>query len=178
VLWYAPEMALPTSIWVGGAINLEAWTRQFVNRPLTMRLISPQAPSELVCTDPTGAPAPCALLTTPTFWLRTTSAGSRGFVAVAEVGNRRWSKTGNTLTAVTGSDSRPLVYVEDPAISGAGGPLPFAVNMVSATPAGPAQARAVPARGLQILRRGSGWALVELAPQPPFVASSIGVTFT
>ena len=177
VLWYAPEMGLPTSIWVGGAINLEAWTREFVNRQLTMRLISPRSPSALVCSDATGAPAPCVLLVTPTFWLRTTSSGLLGFVAVAEDGTRRWASTTNTITALSRNGSRPLVYVEDPQIGAHGDTLPFTVTLQRPTSGSRPASVAIAANRLQVLQRGSGWALVQLAPQQPFVASSVAVVF-
>jgi hypothetical protein len=177
VLWDAPEVAQPTGIWVGGAINIEAWTREFVNRPLTMRLISSQGPSALVCTDPTGAAAPCGLLRTPTFWLRTTSSGAHGFVALAAVGLHRWTTTTNTMTTASAPGSQPVAYVQDPRIASSGGALPFAVTFARVEPGASPQPTTVPAGQVHALRRGAGWALVQLAPQGPFDASSIGVRF-
>ena len=175
VLWYGPEVALPRGIWVPGAINFEAWAREFVNRPLTMRLILPSAPAAKVCTDATGAPSTCALLQTPTYWLRTASFGSSGFVAIAQVGVRRWNAGDNTLGALTQPGSRPVAFVRTPGIGAQGGGLPFTVTITGARTTARAKRRAYRGRATRVLRRGSGWALVQLPPQPPFVAASISV---
>jgi hypothetical protein len=175
VLWYGPEVALPRGIWVPGAINFEAWAREFVNRPLTMRLILPSAPAAKVCTDATGAPSTCALLQTPTYWLRTASFGSSGFVAIAQVGVRRWNAGDNTLGALTQPGSRPVAFVRTPGIGAHGGGLPFTVTITRVARDGTGQEASVPGRATRVLRRGSGWALVQLPPQPSFVAASISV---
>jgi hypothetical protein len=174
VLWYGPEIGLPQSIWSPASINVAAWTREFVNRPLTMRILYPETPDARVCSDATGAPAPCRLLPTPTFWLRTASAGADGFVALAQIGTRRWSPTASTVTASSSPGSQPVAFVRDPGI-GASGPLPF--EMTVAPPSDPARPAPVASADVHVLRRGAGWALVQLAPQPRFVAISIGVTF-
>lgn len=178
VLWDGPEVELPQGPWVGSAINMEAWTREFVNRPITMRLMMPGVSSATVCSDATGGPAPCAVLKTPTFWLRTTDSGAHGFVAVARVGLERWPARADTTTAVSSPGSQPVAFVRDPRISAGGGPLPLAVTMDRVRPGRSPRPATVPSGLLHVLRRGPGWALVRLPPQTPFVASSIGVTFT
>jgi hypothetical protein len=177
LLWYEPEIAFPTSLWVGGSVNLEAWTREYVNRPLTMQLLSPSAPDANACTDELGLPAPCAVLGTPTFWLRTTSAGAYGFVAVAEVGVHIWSPKADTMTAATRAGSQPVAYVEDPHIAARGGALPVQIMLTRLDGGGRPVPTTIAAETLHVLRRGSGWALIQLPPQPPFVAFSIGVSF-
>jgi hypothetical protein len=172
VLWYVPDVALPTGTWTPGAFNMAAWTREFVNRPLRMRLIYPSAPSPRVCADAAGSPSRCSLLRTPTFWLRTADAGASGFVALTQVSVRRWSAADNTLTAQTRAGARPIVFVKDPRITSGGGPLPFSMTLADPGPA------SVPAAQLTMIRHGSGWAVVRLPAMPSFIATSLGVRFS
>src|SRR5581483_7233003 len=72
--------------------------------------------------------------------------------------------------------SRPFVYVTSPRIAARPGPLPFAVTM--ARPVGSTSAVdrvSVPGARLHVLRRGSGWVLAQLPPQPQFVAFTLTV---
>jgi hypothetical protein len=172
VLWYVPDVAIPVGTWVPGAFNMEAWTREFVNRPLTMRLVFPSAPSPVLCADASGSPTRCRLLRTPTFWLRTAESGTTGFVSLTQVNVRRWRATDNTLSAQTRAGATPIVFVQDPRITSGGGPLPFSVTVADPGPA------SVPGARLRVIRRGSGWAVVRLPPQPSFIATSLGVRFS
>jgi hypothetical protein len=174
VLWWSPDILTPAGPWQPGYFDLEPWAREFVNRPLTMRLIGPTVPTATVCLDSAGSPASCSLLRTPTYWLWTASHGSTGFVAVAQVGVHRWAPKEDTLAAPTLVGSRPVVYIRDPGLS-ATGPLAGFVVTVAKTPATPPSQ--IPAAQLHPIRRGSGWLLASLPPQASFDAVSISVQF-
>ncbi len=172
VLWYWPEVVVPRGTWVPGAMNIEAWTREFVDRPLTMHLIAGSRPGAEVCADASLTPSRCRLLGTPTFWLRTHLVGTSGFVAIDQVGVRSWGATSDTITAPSRPRSRPVVFVENPLIE-LSRPLPFEVTMARGTRS--AGRIVVPSDRLHILREGSGWVLAQLPPQPRFSAFSIEV---
>jgi hypothetical protein len=178
VLWYQPDITVPQGPWPGGAFNFGAWTRAFVNRPLTMHLISPTAPGALVCTDASGAPTGCALLKSPTFWIRTVTRGSRGYVAVVQAAPDRWGPKQDTLTSAAAPGTRPTVYVHDPRINAGSGGLPFRVVLSRVTRSSQTTPETVGADHLRVLSRGAGWTLVRLPAQPRFVAASIGVRFS
>jgi hypothetical protein len=98
-------------------------------------------------------------------------------VAIDKVGLHLWPSTANTMTALTWPGSRPVIFVEDPRISAQAAMPPFAVTMMRPALANGEHPTAVPARVLDVLSRGAGWALVQLPPQPRFVAFTIGVLF-
>ncbi|MGH2915573.1 MAG: hypothetical protein ACRDMX_11350 [Solirubrobacteraceae bacterium] len=173
VLWFLPEVVEPVGAWDPGEMDLDAWTRQFVNRPLTMNLIGTSFPTADVCTNSFDSVVPCRVLRTPTFWLRTHVSPSLGFVAIARVGLPIWHASDDTLTAPSRPGSQPVVFVQGARIGLHS--LPFAVTV---TRPRSSAAVVVPSSRLRVLRRGSGWVLAQLPPQSPFVAFSINVTPT
>lgn len=179
VLWWGPDVAFPAGIWVPAyANNLEAWTRQFVDRPLTMRVILPSEVGPRICSGPGGAPSrTCLFLHSQTFWLRTTSSGDRGFVAVVRMADRRWRLSDNTTAAPSDPASHPLVFVRDPRIHAGTGLFRFTITVTRRSPNGEATSATVSPSSARVLSRATGWVLLSLPRMASFVASSLTVSF-
>ena len=165
VLWYEPEVVVPTGAFDPGEMDLDPWVREFVNRPLSMHLIASSDTDARQCASSADLPSPCRLLTTPAFWLRTRESRSIGYVTVTPVTRPSWSAATDTLTATTrpGAEALAFVHLAHPAADRS------RVKIVGRSPS----AGVVDLRQLHVLHGGPDWELLEFRISRTLVASSV-----